>query len=148
MGTSNLPESIQESVSVSDSAIMQESAMLTNLLFSNAVSQANLSNQNAISKQQSLNEMGNVVLGKAVERLNTVDPMGVVVTQNLIEQFPLATSLLKGKSTKVSYQKKKLTPRQPYSSSPENPLPVVAPVYLDIENATKGEKFDIKSFKP
>ncbi|NQZ57605.1 MAG: RebB family R body protein [Lentisphaeraceae bacterium] len=64
-----LPDDIVSGVAIANlKSISEQPAMLSNLAYSNIVSTINLSHQNAVSNQQSLNELGVTVLGKAVNR--------------------------------------------------------------------------------
>jgi len=56
-------------------SIAEQPAMLSNLAYSNTVANTNLSMQNAVSNQQTLNEVGVSVLGKTVNLVSNLGPL-------------------------------------------------------------------------
>ena len=71
-----LPQDIVSGVAIGNlKSISEQPAMLSNLTYANMVSTTNLSQQNAVSNQQTLNELGVTVLGKAVNTVANIDPM-------------------------------------------------------------------------
>ena len=71
-----LPQDIVSGVAIANlKCISEQPAMLSNMAYSNMVSTTNISQQNAVSNQQSLNELGVTVLGKAVNTVANIDPM-------------------------------------------------------------------------
>ncbi|NQZ57236.1 MAG: RebB family R body protein [Lentisphaeraceae bacterium] len=72
----HIPEDIVQAVAIGNlKSISEQPAMLSNLAYSNTVANTNLSHQNAVSNQQSLNELGITVLGRAVNTVANIDPM-------------------------------------------------------------------------
>jgi len=90
------PEQSDNSVieAVAISGMLAEStqpAMLSNLAYSNTVANTNLSGQNAVANQQSLNQVGASILGKTVNMLNSLGPLeakssSVILTGNTIAE--------------------------------------------------------------
>ncbi|MEM9216681.1 MAG: RebB family R body protein [Cyanobacteria bacterium P01_F01_bin.150] len=76
---SNLPGDIRESIAIANAkSVAEQPAMLSNLTYSNSISNINLSQQNAVSNQQALNQLGITVTGKAVNRVSNLSPMEAV----------------------------------------------------------------------
>ncbi|HEX5708371.1 MAG TPA: hypothetical protein VFX96_13795 [Pyrinomonadaceae bacterium] len=85
-GTSDppLPEEVLQAISISNAkSVAEQPAMLANLMFGNSASNSNLSQQNAVSNQQSMNELNVVVTGKAVNLVANLSPMEAVSTTQL-----------------------------------------------------------------
>ena len=75
-GETDLDPGIIEAVAIGNlKSISEQPAMLSNLAYSNTVVNTNLSMQNAVSNQQSLNELGIAVLGKTVNLVTTLGPL-------------------------------------------------------------------------
>ena len=75
MGSPILPDGVVEAVAIGNlKSISEQPAMLSNLAYSNTVVNTNLSMQNAVSNQQSLNELGIAVLGKTVNLVTNLQP--------------------------------------------------------------------------
>ncbi len=79
-----LPEEVLQSISISNAkAVGEQPALLANLMFGNSASNSNLSQQNAVSNQQAMNELNVVVTGKAVNLVANLSPMEAVSTAQL-----------------------------------------------------------------
>ena len=67
---------VVEAVAVSGMCcISNQPAMLSNLEYSNVVANTNLSEQNAVSNQQLVSEVGVSILGKAVNMISSLGPL-------------------------------------------------------------------------
>jgi hypothetical protein len=65
-----------EAVAISNlSAIASQSAMLSNLAFSNTVTVLNLSMQNAVAHQQAMSQLRVAILGRAVNVTSNLHPV-------------------------------------------------------------------------
>ena len=64
-------------------SVAEQPALLSNLAFSNLLANVNLSQQNAVSNQQSLNEVGVSVVGKVVQLLTSLGPLEAMSTSQL-----------------------------------------------------------------
>jgi len=91
----SLPTDIIQSVAISNlNSISQQAAMLSNLAFSNTVANTNLSHQNAVANQQSMNELGVAVTGKVVNLLTALGPVEVKSCNELLSGNMLAEAIL------------------------------------------------------
>ena len=73
---SSLPDGISESIAISNvKSVAEQPAMLSNLAFSNLVNNVNLSQQNAVSNQQAMNQLLITVTGKIVNMLANLSPL-------------------------------------------------------------------------
>jgi hypothetical protein len=81
--TSPLPLDVLQAISISNAkSVAEQPAMLANLAFSNLVQNVNLSQQNAVSNQQAMNELNVVVTGKTVNLISNVSPLeAAAITQ-------------------------------------------------------------------
>ena len=74
--SSNLPEDIRESIAIGNvKSVAEQPAMLSNLAFANLVNNINLSQQNALSNQQAMNQLALSVTGKIVNMLSSLGPL-------------------------------------------------------------------------
>ena len=81
---SAIPKSILQSVAISNcKAVAEQSAMLSNLSFSNVISNVNLAQQNAVSHQQAMNQLTTAVVGKIVNLITNLSPLEAVAINNL-----------------------------------------------------------------
>jgi Killing trait len=82
--TSTLPDNVRESIAVGGvESVGQQPAMLSNLAYANLISNVNLSQQNAVSNQQAMNQLGVTVTGKAVNLVANLSPMEAVAVVKL-----------------------------------------------------------------
>lgn len=65
-------------------SVAGQPAMLSNLAFSNLVNNVNISQQNALSNQQAMNQLGIAVTGKVV---NVVANLGPLEAASVVELF-------------------------------------------------------------
>jgi len=70
-----LPNDIRESVAIGNiKSVAEQPAMLSNLAFANLVANTNLSQQNAVSNQQAMNQLGLTAAGKVINRVSELSP--------------------------------------------------------------------------
>ncbi|MDB9516059.1 RebB family R body protein [Roseofilum reptotaenium CS-1145] len=81
MSDSSIPDDIQESIAISNAkSVAEQPAMLANLAFANLVANTNLSQQNAVSNQQAMNQLAMSITAKVINKisdLNSVEAVGV-----------------------------------------------------------------------
>lgn len=76
----NIPEEVISAVAIGNlKAIAEQPAMLSNLAYSNVVANTNLSAQNAVANQQSMNELGITVIARATNTIANLGPDPLVV---------------------------------------------------------------------
>jgi hypothetical protein len=79
-----LPEEVLQTIAISNAkSVSEQPAMLSNLAFGNNASNANLSQQNAVSNQQAMNELNVVVTGKAINLVANLSPTEALSTSQL-----------------------------------------------------------------
>ena len=79
-----LPDDIRESIAIGNvKSVAEQSSMLSNLAYANLIGNVNLSQQNAVSNQQSFNQLGITVTGKTVNRVAMLTPMEAVAVVKL-----------------------------------------------------------------
>lgn len=111
--TSALPNDIRESIAISSlDSVAGQPSMLSNLAFSNALDNINNSQQNTVANQQSLNQIGLSVLGKAANLISNLTPMEAVAVIKLdtgndiaeqISDLKAATSSLTASSSNIRH---------------------------------------------
>lgn len=73
---SSFPDEIVEAVAIGNfKSISEQPAMFSNLLFSNVVATTNLSSQNAVANQQSMNELNISVTAKSTNAVSDLGPL-------------------------------------------------------------------------
>ena len=81
---SALPGDIRESVAIANAkSVAEQPAMLSNLAFANLAANTNLSQQNALSNQQAMNQLAITVVGNAVNRVSDLSPMEAIAVNKL-----------------------------------------------------------------
>ncbi len=71
-----IPEEITDAVAIGNlKSISEQPAMLSNLAYSNTVMNTNLSAQNAVANQQSMNQLGVAIVGKTVNKIANLGPL-------------------------------------------------------------------------
>ncbi|MEM9216679.1 MAG: R body protein [Cyanobacteria bacterium P01_F01_bin.150] len=74
--SSALPNDILESIAIGNvKSVAEQAAMLSNLSYSNLISNINLAQQNAVSNQQAMNQLNLSVTGKIVNLVSNLSPM-------------------------------------------------------------------------
>lgn len=83
-GQSVLPDDIRESIALgSFCSITGQPSSLSNLAYSNAISNNNLTQQNTVANQQAMNEVAQSVLGNAVNLVANLNPMEAVAVTKM-----------------------------------------------------------------
>jgi len=81
----SLPEEIIQSISIANAkSVAEQPSTLANLQLGNLGQNTNQSQQNAVSMQQTLNNVQATVLGKIVNMLTTVGPLEAVSTEHVL----------------------------------------------------------------
>ena len=96
---SALPDDIREAIAIGNvKSVAEQSSMLSNLAYANLISNTNLGQQNAVSNQQALNQLGATVTGKSVNLVANVNPLEAVAAVKLDTGNDIAEQLsdLKG----------------------------------------------------
>lgn len=127
-----LSDNILESVAISGvTSIAGQPAMLSNLAFSNTLSNVNLSQENSVANQQALNEVGICVTGKQVQLLSSLDPLQSksaleILTGNamaeMISALKAATTAFKEKKLRLQKMKKMQELQELPGKTPDDPL--------------------------
>lgn len=103
-GTSALPDDIRESIAIGNvKSVAEQSSMLSNLAYANLISNVNLSQQNAVSNQQAMNQLGLTVTGKVVNLVANLSPMEAVAVVKLDTGNDVAEQLADIKGTLASF---------------------------------------------
>ena len=80
----SLPDDIREAIAVGNvKSVAEQPAMLSNLAFANLISNVNLSQQNAVSNQQAMNQLGVTVTGKIVNLVANLSPLEAAAVEHL-----------------------------------------------------------------
>jgi hypothetical protein len=94
-----IPYDIRESVAIANvKTVAEQSAMLSNLSFANLLHNNNLSQQNAVSFQQSMNQMTMSVTAKAVNRVSNLSPLEAISVNEILVGNNLAEQLIELKA--------------------------------------------------
>jgi hypothetical protein len=84
MPGSALPDDIRESIAIGNvKSVAEQPAMLSNLAYANLIQNVNLSQQNAVSNQQSMNQLQLTVTGKVVNLISNLSPMEAVAVTKI-----------------------------------------------------------------
>jgi hypothetical protein len=101
MSDESLPKSIVGSIAVGNTSVAQQPAILANVAMGNLVQNVNMAQQNAVSAQQSMNQLQMATLGKAVNVLTSQGPAQAAaarVNQNEQALYRLLLKLLTSKT--------------------------------------------------
>jgi len=80
-----LPDSILESIAVANAkSVAEQPATLANLQLGNLGQNTNQSQQNAVSLQQTMNNIQATILGKVANMLTTVQPLEAVSVSEVL----------------------------------------------------------------
>jgi len=91
MPESALPNDIREAVAIGNvKSIADQPSLLANMTYSNTASNVNLSQQNAVTQQQSMNQLTTAVAGKMVNLISNISPMEAVAVLKLTSGNELA----------------------------------------------------------
>lgn len=81
----SVPGDIVESIAMANvKSVAEQPAMLANLALSNLIANVNLSQQNAVSNQQALNQICLTVVGKVVNLLTTLSPLEAMSDEKVL----------------------------------------------------------------
>ena len=95
LGSPSLPEEITESIAIGNvKSVAEQSSMLSNLAYANAIANDNLSQQNAVANQQAINQLGVTVLGKAVNLVSNLQPLEGVSASQVLTGNAVAEELI------------------------------------------------------
>ena len=98
--SSALADDIRESIAIGNvKSVAEQTSMLSNLAYADLISNDNLSQQNAVSNQQAMNQLQITVTGKAVNRVSDLSPMEAVATTKLDTGNDVAEQLADLKAT-------------------------------------------------
>jgi hypothetical protein len=104
-----LPHSLGETVTVIGvsnlKSVAEQPAMLSNLSYSNTITNTNLSQQNAVSNQQAMNELGISILGKTVNKVSDLGPLEARSAVDILTNNELAQTIADLKATIQSFTK-------------------------------------------
>ncbi|HEX8175068.1 MAG TPA: hypothetical protein VF543_08115 [Pyrinomonadaceae bacterium] len=110
--SSALPDDIRESIAIGNvKSVAEQSSMLSNLAYANLISNVNLSQQNAVSNQQGLNQLGVTVTGKAVNLVANLSPMEAAAAVKLDTGNDVAEQLADLKGTVSAFAPQPIVPR-------------------------------------
>lgn len=91
MAESALPGDIRESVAIGNvKSVAEQPSLLSNLTYSNTIANINLSQQNAVSQQQAMNQITTSVAGKMVNLVSNINPMEAVAVLKMTSGNELA----------------------------------------------------------
>ena len=71
----------------------QQPARWSNLAYANAIANINLSQQNAVSQQQAMNQLMTAVVGKAVNNIANTGPLQALAQRQVMVENTLAQQL-------------------------------------------------------
>jgi len=92
--STGIPDDIRESAAIGNiKSVAEQPAMLSNLTFSNLINNDNLSQQNALSNQQAMNQLGLTTSGKAINRITNSVPRDTTAIQKLNTANELAQQI-------------------------------------------------------
>ncbi|MDB9516058.1 RebB family R body protein [Roseofilum reptotaenium CS-1145] len=91
---SALPGDIRESIAIANAkSVAEQPALLANLAFANVVANTNLSQQNALSNQQAMNQLAMTVTAKAVNKVSDLTPLEALAVNKLYTGNDVAQQL-------------------------------------------------------
>jgi hypothetical protein len=89
-----IPDDIREAIAIANAkSIAEQPAMLANLLYANLINNVNLSQQNAISNQQAMNQLTVSVISKAVSKISSLNPKEAVSVTKVTSAKGLAEQI-------------------------------------------------------
>jgi hypothetical protein len=133
-------------------SIAEQPAMLSKLVYSNTVANANLAAQNAVANQQAMNELGVAVTGKLVTLVQNLEPLesksateiftADVVAQQIVDlKAALEAFMLQAPGPKPT-PKPKIALALP--SNPDGPpYPAQAPLQVVLLNVAKPDDLNL-----
>ena len=101
-GKSYLPDDVRGSVAIANfKSIAEQPAMLINLNYANLINNVNLTQENAVSNQQSINQLALTITAKAVNRISNLNPAEANTMHKIVNGDDLA-KLLNELKTKIT----------------------------------------------
>lgn len=95
-----LPADIVQSVAIANlKSVAEQPAMLSNLAYANLVNNVNLSQQNSVSNQQAMNELGIAITGKTVNLVSNLGPLEARSAVDVLSNNELAQTIADLKAT-------------------------------------------------
>ena len=150
-----MDDKIIEGVAVGNlKSIAEQPAMLSNLAYSNTVANTNLSMQNAVANQQTLNEVGVSVLGKTVNLISNLGPLesksaSEILTGNTVaEQISALKASVTAFAEKGGAASKPVGPPTPPLLGPNTADKLVhiqAPFYMVVDNVVGPDTIKVES---
>ncbi|HYY56623.1 MAG TPA: hypothetical protein VE842_04770 [Pyrinomonadaceae bacterium] len=120
-----LPDDIRESIAIGGfTSISGQPSSLSNLAYSNSISNNNLTQQNTVANQQAMNQVGQSVLGTTVNLVANLSPMEAVATVKLDTGNDVAQQLADLQGTVAAFA----SPARPHPGPPRPPGPPLPPV--------------------
>jgi hypothetical protein len=102
--SSALPDDIRESIAIGNvKSVAEQPSMLSNLAYANLINNVNLSQQNAVSNQQAMNQLGLTVTGKVVNLVANLSPLEAVAVVKMDTGNDVAQQLADLKGTLASF---------------------------------------------
>lgn len=80
-------------------SVGEQPAMLSNLAYSNTITNTNLSQQNAVANQQAMNELGISIVGKTVNAVSNLGPLEARSAVDILTNNELAQTIADLKAT-------------------------------------------------
>lgn len=102
----NLPQDIVQSIAISNAkSVAEQPAILANLALANLIANTNLAQQNAVSNQQAMNELGIAVVGKTVNSISNLSPLEARSAVDVLTNNELAQSIADLKATLQAFSR-------------------------------------------
>lgn len=122
-----LPSDVVQGVAIGNlKAIADQPAMISNLAYADLVANTNLAQQNSVSNQQALNEVGLAVTGKAVTNVANLGPLEARSSVDVLTNNELAQTIADLKATVAAFGGGGSGPRP----RPNRPVPdIIVPVF-------------------
>ena len=87
-------------------SVGEQPAMYSNLAYGNLVNNTNLSQQNAVSNQQAMNELGIAIVGKTVNKVSDLGPLEARSAVDILTNNELAQTIADLKATLQAFTTK------------------------------------------
>jgi len=87
-------------------SVAEQPAMLSNLAYSNTITNTNLSQQNAVANQQAMNELGISIVGKTVNKVSDLGPLEARSAVDVLTDNALADEIASLKAVIQSFSGK------------------------------------------
>ena len=105
--SSALPDDIRESIAIGNvKSVAEQTSMLSNLSYADLISNDNLSQQNAVSNQQGMNQLSMTVSGKINNLVSSLSPMEATAVAKLDTGNDVAEQLADIKGTVLSLRRR------------------------------------------